>query len=84
MVETVKEVDEETVTKENNILLTREPTASLLSNNVEYSDKIDTSLMIEADETKNKNTIGQLKDDYVFLFNDVGSTFHGKPTEKYV
>ena len=45
---TVKEVDEETVTKENNILLTREPTSSLLSGSVDYLYEIDTSLMIEA------------------------------------
>ena len=47
--EIVNEVDEDTVTKENNILLTREPTTSLLSGNVEYLDEVDTSLMIEAD-----------------------------------
>ena len=35
MFETVKEVDENIVTKENNIYSTREPTASLLSDNVE-------------------------------------------------
>ena len=54
MFDTVNQVDEETVTKENNIFLTRELTASLLSGNVEYLDAIDTSLMIEADVTKNK------------------------------
>ena len=47
MFETVKEVDEEKVTNEKNISLTREPTASLPSGNVEYSDEINTSLMIE-------------------------------------
>ena len=46
--ETVNEVYEMTVSKENNILSTREPTASLLSGNVEYLYKIDTLLMIEA------------------------------------
>ena len=40
MFEPVKEVDEETVTKENNILFTREPTTSLLSGNAEYSNEI--------------------------------------------
>ena len=54
MFDTVNQVDEETVPKENNIFLTRELTASLLSGNVEYLDAIDTSLMIEADVTKNK------------------------------
>ena len=33
----VKEVDEETVTRENDISFTRDPTTSLLSGNVEYS-----------------------------------------------
>ena len=41
MFEIVNEVDEETVTKENNILLRRDPTNSLLSGNVEYVDEID-------------------------------------------
>ena len=50
--ETEKEVDEKTLTKENNIFLARKPIDSLLSVNVEYLDKIDTSLMIEADITK--------------------------------
>ena len=53
----VKNVAQEKVTKENNILLTRETTASLISGNVEYSDKIDTSLKIESDVTKNKNQL---------------------------
>ena len=58
MFETVKEVDEDRVTKDNNISLTRGPTASLLSGNVEYSDEINTSLMIEANV---KKFIGKLK-----------------------
>ena len=52
MFETVKEVDEEKVNKDNNIFLTREPTASLLSGNVEYSDEIKHSIMIEGYVTK--------------------------------
>ena len=52
MFETVKEVDGETVTKENNIWSTRDPTASLPSGNVEYLDEINNLLMIEADATK--------------------------------
>ena len=52
MFEIVKEVDEETVTKENYFFLTRETTDSLLPGNVEYSDKINISLMIEGDVTK--------------------------------
>ena len=52
MFETVKEVDYNIVTKENNLFLTREPTASLLSGNVEYSYEINHSLIIEGDVTK--------------------------------
>ena len=52
MFETVKEVDDETVTKQNKISLTRETTASLLSGNVEYLYQINTLLMIEADVEK--------------------------------
>ena len=55
MFETVKEVDKDTVTMENNILLTQEPTASLLSGNVYCSDEIDTFLIIEADEPRKYN-----------------------------
>ena len=54
MFETVNKVDEETVTRENNILLTREPTDSLLSVNFEYSYEINNSLIIEGDVTNNK------------------------------
>ena len=43
---TVNEVDEETVTKEKNILFTREPTTSILSGNVEYFDEIGILLLI--------------------------------------
>ena len=60
MFETLNEVDEETVTKEKNVLLTREPTESLLSVNIDYLDEIDTSLMIEAHVTKNKITIRKI------------------------
>ena len=52
MFETVKEVDEETVTKENNISLTLDATASFLSVSVGYLYEIDTLLMIEADVKK--------------------------------
>ena len=68
-----------TVTKEKNISLTREPTASPLSGNIKYSDEINTSLIIEEDVTKNKNLIGKLKDYSVFLLNDVESNFCDKP-----
>ena len=65
MFETVKEFDEEKVTKEKNVLLKMEPTSSLLSMNVEHSDEINASLMIESDVTK--KIIGKLKDDF-FVF----------------
>ena len=52
MFETVKEVYEDTVTKERNILFTRETTATLLSGNVEYSNEMNHSLMIEVDVRK--------------------------------
>ena len=52
MFETVKKLNEEKVTKENNILLKREPTTSLLSGNIKYLDQINTSLIIEADVIK--------------------------------
>ena len=54
MFESVKEVDEEKVTKEKNILLSREPTTSLLSGNVEYSNEMNHSLMVEVGVRKNK------------------------------
>ena len=40
--------------------------------------------MIEGDVTKNKKYIGQLKDDSVFLLNDVESTLHDKHIEQYM
>ena len=55
MFETIKEVDENIVFKENNIFLTREPTDSLLSGDVEYLDEIYSLLMIEVDLKKTKN-----------------------------
>ena len=52
MFETVNELDDETFTKEKNILLIWEPNYSLLSGNVEYLVEIDTPLLIEADVTQ--------------------------------
>ena len=69
MFETINKIDEEIVTKDKNKRLTRKPTASLLSGNVEYLYENDTSLMIEAGITK-KN-IRKLKNNSVFLFNYV-------------
>ena len=67
--------------KENNILLSGEPTSLLLPGNVDYSDKMRHSFMVEGSETKNKESIGKFKDDGVFLLNDVESNFHDKPIE---
>ena len=59
-----------------------EPTASLLSRNVEYSDEINTSLMIKVDVKK--KSIGQLRDDSMFLLNDMEIALHDKHIEKYM
>ena len=65
----------------NNNFLTREPTDSLLSGNVQYSDEINNLLMIEVDLTKTKTPLD--KDGSVFLLNDVESTLHDKPIKIY-
>ena len=81
--ETVKEVDWEIVTKDNNNWLTRNTTDLLLSVDFHYSDEMKISLIIEGDVTENKEYILQLKDDCVFLLNNVKITLHYKPIEKY-
>ena len=58
MFEALNDFIYETVTKENNISLTRENTASLLSGNVEYLEENDTLLMIEADVKKHRKIEG--------------------------
>ena len=60
-------------------MLTKEHTDSLLSGNVEHSDKSNNPLMIERDVTKNKKYIGKLNDDSVFLLNYVEINFYDKP-----
>ena len=67
MFEILKEFDEETVTKDNSIMLTREHNASLLSGNVDYSYEMNNSLMIEGDVIKTNKSIRKLKGDYLFL-----------------
>ena len=62
--------------------MTKEPTASLLSGNVEYSDEIYTFIIIEGDVAKNKKLIVQLKDGSVFLLNDVETNVHDNPIKK--
>ena len=65
-------------------MLTKEPTDSLISGNVEYSDEMKNSLMVEGGVIKIKETIGQLKDDFVLLLNDVESTLNYKLMGKYM
>ena len=57
MFENAKEVDEETIIKEDNISLTRETNTSLLSGNIEYSDEMNYSLMIEGGVRKIRNPL---------------------------
>ena len=57
MLETSNEVDGGKITKENNISLSRDPTESLTSVIVDYSDKNDTQLMIEAEEPPPKHPL---------------------------
>ena len=59
--------------------MTRDPTDSLLSCNVEYLDEINTSLMIKSDARK---TIRKLKDDSMLLLNYGKNSLHDKPIEK--
>ena len=70
MFEALNEVYEEKVTMEENMLLTRWPTALLLSGNVEYLDETNTLLILEADEIF-KILIRKIKNIYVFLLNYV-------------
>ena len=54
MIETSNEVDEEKVTKEKNISLSRDPIASFPPVLLETVDRHDISLIIEAEETPPK------------------------------
>ena len=82
MFETVKEVDEQIVTKDKNIQLKSEPTASLLSVHVEYLDETKHSFIIEGYIIKDRDSIGKLIYDSVFLLNYVEITLHDKRIEK--
>ena len=61
MHETSNGVDEDKVTKDTNISFSRGTPASLPSGIVEYSDKNDTSLMIEVEEMPPQKTLEILK-----------------------
>ena len=82
IVETSNKVDEEKVTKENNISLSMDPTASLPSVIVETSDKHDILIIIESEETPPKNPTGFLKDDASFLLNDEIKSKNDEQIEK--
>ena len=71
MHETVKEVDEETVTKESIAQFTRDHSTSIQSDNVEDIGEINNFLMIESEITNNNKTVGQLKDGFVCILNYV-------------
>ena len=62
--------------------MTRDPTDSLLSGNVEYLYENDTSVMIQANVTENQNNIGKLKDDSMFLLNVMRRTLYYELIEK--
>ena len=68
MLETSNKVDEGKVTKERNISLSKDTTASSPSGIVETSYKHDISLMIEAEETIQNKSTGNLKDDTLFYW----------------
>ena len=68
MLETSNKVDEGGLTKEKNISLSKDTTASSPSGIVETSDKHDISLMIEAEETTKTNHC-KFERWYFFLLN---------------
>ena len=61
MYETVKEVDEETITKKNIMPLTKDNTNSIQYDNVEDRDEINNSQIVEAVLTKNNKKLVNLK-----------------------
>ena len=84
MYETVKEVDEETITKKNITLLTRDNTNLPQFDNVENIGENNNSIMIEAGVTKKLKKKGQLKDYYVYLLNNANYIFQDKPLETFM
>ena len=69
--EDLKEVDEETVTKENILLLTTDHTTSPQHDNVHNIGEIHNLIFIEAEITKINKTGGQLKYNSGYLFKNV-------------
>ena len=84
MHETVKEVDEETVTKENVTYFTRYDSTSLQYDNVEDIGEINKLLMIEVELTKNDKTIVKLKDNSLYLLKYVKHIIQDRPNENFV
>ena len=82
MLETSNVFDEEKVTKEQNITLSRYTIASFPSGILEIVDKHYISLMIEAEETPQKHTIENLKYDALFLLNDKIQSKNDEQNEK--
>ena len=76
MYQTIKEVDEETITKENMTFLTSYCTTSIPYDNVEGIGEITNSLILEAEVTNNIKIIGQFKDDSVYLLSDANIYFN--------
>ena len=57
--------------------MTRDHTTSLQSDNVEDIGEINNALLIESKLTR--KTVGQLKDDSVYLLNDAKYILQGRP-----
>ena len=81
MLDTSNEVDWQKITNENNISLSRDTNDLFPSVIVETSDKHNISLMIEEEETPQKNT-GNLKDYALFLLNYEIQSKNDKQIEK--
>ena len=79
MYETVKEVGEETIKNKNITLLSRDHNTSLQSDNVQDIGDINNELIIEEEVTKKYTTIGQLKDDSVYLQKNAKHILHEIP-----
>ena len=82
MLETSNEVDEEKLTKKNNISLSSDPTASYTSGILDTSDEHYISLTIESGEIPQNKYTGNLKDDDLFLFNDEIKSKNDEQIEK--
>ena len=80
MFETFKEVDEQTIIKELTTSFSSNKKTSLQTDNVEDLYDINYLIIIEAGVTKTEK-IGQLKDDHVYLLNDMKYYFQDQLLE---